>query len=143
MLVDNYYLYTIFINSAMGNKVILDTNAVLRFITNDDPIKAQEVLQILEENEVIITIATVIETVYILKSKRHLYKWKKERIAEVLIDFLSLPNVYTEDYIIDAITLWKEYNIDDIEDAINCILANKLEAELFTYDETLKKVCGN
>jgi predicted nucleic-acid-binding protein len=127
----------------MGNKVILDTNAVLRFITNDDPIKAQEVLQILEENEVIITIATVIETVYILKSKRHLYKWKKERIAEVLIDFLSLPNVYTEDYIIDAITLWKEYNIDDIEDAINCILANKLEAELFTYDETLKKVCGN
>ena len=127
----------------MRNKVILDTNAALRFITNDDPIKAQEVLQILEENEVIITIATVIETVYILKSKRHLYKWKKERIAEVLIDFLSLPNVYTEDYIIDAITLWKEYNIDDIEDAINCILANKLEAELFTYDETLKKVCGN
>jgi predicted nucleic acid-binding protein len=123
------------------DRVLLDTSAVLRFLTNDDPRKAREVLQILEEREVIVTVATVIELVYVLKSKRHLYRWKKERIAEVLIDFLSLPNVYTEPYVIEAILLWKEYNLDDIEDAINCVLATKLDARLFTYDEDLNKVC--
>ncbi len=125
------------------NKVVLDTNAIIRYLTKDDPTKAEEVRRFLEEAEkVIITTATLIETVYVLKSERINYGWKRKQIADALIDLLALGNVESDPIALPACFLWKEdRRIDDIEDAINCLTAQKKGATLWTYDKRLKKVC--
>ena len=125
-------------------KYVLDTNAVLRFLTKDDEKKAKEVEEILETaKEVYISTPTILETVHILKSKRHLYQWTRKKITETLIDFLALPKVICEEYILEAFTEWLfNPKIDDLEDIINCLIARKKEAKLKTYDKKLKKYCG-
>jgi len=126
-------------------KVVLDTSAIIRYLTKDDPKKAEEVKRLLKEaKKVIITTATLIETVYVLKSKRINYGWKREQIADALIDLLALDNVEIEPIALSALFLWKEERkLDDIEDVINCLTAQEKRAVLWTYDKKLKKVCSN
>lgn len=126
-------------------KVVLDTSAIIRYLTKDDSKKAEEVKRLLKEVEkVIITTATVIETVYVLKSERINYRWKREQIADALIDLLAQDNVESEPIVLSALFLWKEERrLDDIEDVINCLTAQGKEAVLWTYDKKLKKVCSD
>ena len=127
-----------------GKKVILDSNAVLRYLTKDDEKKAEEVLQTIQIAEkVIITIPTVFEVVFVLKSTRHRYKWTREQIADTLIDLLAMDNIECDPLLLEALFLWREEKkIDDLEDIFNCLVARDKNALLLTYDEDLQDFCS-
>ncbi len=86
----------------------LDTSALLRFLTEDDKEKSEKVREIIESEGVYICGEVIIECVYVLMSKRHMYKKKKEEIIEILEDFLTLEQVYLEDNVyLETLELWK------------------------------------
>ena len=125
-------------------KVVLDSNAILRYLTKDDEKKAKEVLQTIQMAEkVIITIPTVFEVVFILKSTRHQYKWTREQIADTLIDLLAMDKIECDPLLLEALFLWREEKkVDDLEDIFNCLVARDEDASLLTYDDDLQDFCS-
>jgi uncharacterized protein len=72
----------------------LDANVILRYLTRDDPEKAERCLALLqraERNEVALTTseAIIAEVVYVLSSPR-LYNLSPQRIRELLLPVLHL-----------------------------------------------------
>ena len=129
---------------AEKKKVVLDSNAVLRYLTKDDEEKAEEVLQIIQTAEkVIITIPTIFEVVFVLKSTRHQYKWTREQIADTLTDLLAMDKVECDPLLLEALFLWREERkVDDLEDIFNCLVARNEKASLLTYDNALQDFCS-
>ena len=124
-------------------KVVLDSNAVLRYLTKDNEEKAEEVLQTIQTAEkIIITVPTVLEVVYVLKSTRHRYKWTRKQIADTLTDLLAMDKVESDPLLLEALFLWREEKkVDDLEDIFNCLVARDEDASLLTYDENLQELC--
>jgi predicted nucleic acid-binding protein len=54
--------------SLTGRKVILDTNALLRFITGDNIEKCQKVSDLIDTNDCIVPIEVIAEAVYNLEN---------------------------------------------------------------------------
>jgi len=126
-------------------KVVLDSNAILRYLTKDDEKKAEEVLQTMQIAEkVIITIPMVFEVVFVLKSTRHRYKWTREQIADALIDLLAMDKIECDPLLLETLFLWREEKkIDDLEDIFHCLVARDKNALLLTYDEDLQDFCSS
>jgi len=124
-------------------KVVLDSNAVLCYLTKNNEEKAEEVFQTIQTAEkIIITVPTVFEVVYVLKSTRHRYKWTRKQIADTLTDLLAMDKVESDPLLLEALFLWREEKkVDDLEDIFNCLVARDEDASLLTYDENLQELC--
>jgi len=116
----------------------IDTNIFLRYLTNDDPAKANRIERLFEraerENIMLITSHLVIaELVWTLESY---YKLKPLSIEELILkiintSFIELPE---EDLIIQALDLYVTQNIDFI-DAYNAYFMREMEIrQISTYD---------
>jgi len=116
----------------------IDTNIFLRYLTNDDPAKAERIEKLFEraerENMMLITSHLVIaELVWTLESY---YKLKPLQIEELILkiintSFIELPE---EDLIIQALDLYVTQNIDFI-DAYNAYFMRKMKiGQIYTYD---------
>jgi len=126
----------------MDYVVALDTSAVIRYLTGDDQEKAEEVKKILERGEVYVCGEVILETVYVLMSKRLDYRMPKEKVIELLEEFLTLKNVEIEDKIyLEALELWKELGQVSFADLVVCLKARRKGVKLFSYDEKLRKKC--
>ncbi len=118
----------------------LDTSALLRFLTEDDKEKSEKVREIIEGEGVYICGEVIIECVYVLMSKRHMYKKKKEEIIEILEDFLTLEQVYLEDNVyLEALELWKYAKKVSFPDIVISLKALREGFELFSFDTELLK----
>ena len=74
----------------------LDTNVILRYLTRDDPVKAErcfELFQRLKRKEVkLVTSESVLaEVVYVLSS-RSVYNQSREQVRNLLLPIVSLPD---------------------------------------------------
>jgi len=67
--------------------VILDTNAVLRFITGDSIEKCQKVSDLLDKSDCIVPIEVLAEAVYNLEK---FYKHPRQLIAAEIRDFIDI-----------------------------------------------------
>ena len=124
--------------------MVLDSNAILRYLTKDDEKKAEEVLQTIQTAErIIITVPTLFEVVYVLKSTRHRYKWTREQIADTLTDLLAMDKVECDPLLLEVLFLWREEKkVDDLEDIFNCLVARNENASLLTDDKALQDFCS-
>ncbi len=115
--------------------IAVDTNLLVRILTNDDPIQARRTLKILNSDDIFIPKTVLLETEWVL---RHAYEIDKSKIINGFKKLLGLSNVNVEDpdSIYQAIS-WYE-NKFDFADALH--LASSRRCTSFaTFDGSLIK----
>ncbi len=116
--------------------VILDTNAILRYILNDNENMALEVEKIINGNDTFVTIEVIAEVVYVLKS---VYKVEKQDIVRSLLCFIDEVIIYEKEVLIVGINTYAKQNLDFID----CVLYGYKcvkQYDVFTFDKKLKKL---
>lgn len=115
--------------------IAVDTNLLVRLLTNDDPGQARRAAEIMESDDIFIPKTVMLETEWVL---RHAYGIEKVNIIKGFQRLLGLRNVNVEDpdNVIQAIS-WYESGLD-FADALH--LASSKRAEKFaTFDNALEK----
>jgi predicted nucleic-acid-binding protein len=115
--------------------ISVDTNLLVRLLTNDDPIQAKRAARIMEKEDVFIPKTVLLETEWVL---RHAYKIERTKILESFQKVLGLPNVSMENpqTVVLALSFYAEGL--DFADALH--LASSKGADGFaTFDKNLLK----
>lgn len=122
--------------------IAIDTNLLVRILTNDDPLQARRAAKILRSDDVFIPKTVILETQWVLK---YAYAIRKEDIISGFYKLLGLSNVYPEDSetVAQAIS-WYEQGLE-FADALH--LASSSESDNFaTFDAAFarkaRKVCS-
>ena len=118
--------------------VTLDTSALIRFFTNDIPVKAEKVKKVLENKEEI-RISDVVfpELEYVLLGKS--YNATRKKLIEAF-DFLLLnKNIKLSEEFKKAVDVYKSTKLD-MADCI--IVASSLDNTLLSFDSELLFVKG-
>ena len=115
--------------------IAVDTNLLMRILTNDDPIQARRALEILRSDDIFIPKTVLLETEWVL---RHAYEIKKSNIIIGFQKLMGLPNVRVEDpdSIYQAIS-WYE-NKFDFADALH-LASSRRCVRFATFDSSLIK----
>lgn len=74
---------------------VIDTNFLLRIVTNDIPQKKSEALNILagfREQSVLLSEAVLAEATYVLGSQKH-YGFKRQQVHQALENILEMPEL--------------------------------------------------
>ncbi len=124
----------------------VDTNIFLRYLTQDDPVKAQacfDLFQKARSRQVQLTTseAVIAEIVYVLASK-YAYHLTPEEIRARLYPLLSLPGLKLpcRKVYLQALDLYAQYRLD-FEDALT--IAQMRQAQLrtlYSYDRCFDRV---
>ncbi len=128
----------------------VDTNIFLRYLTQDDPHKAQACYQLFERakrNEIALTTseAVVAEVVFVLSAKR-LYNLSHQDIRVRLYPLLSLPGLKlpSKRQLLHALDLYGDHPFLDFEDALSVATMERLKiAEIYSYDKDFDRLKGN
>jgi predicted nucleic-acid-binding protein len=115
--------------------IAVDTNVLVRLLTNDDPGQARRAAGIMQSSQILIPKSVMLETEWVL---RHAYGLDKKDIRRGFQNLMGLPNVRAEDS--RALTLAiSRYGLGmDFADALH--LASSGEAKEFaTFDKSLAK----
>lgn len=110
--------------------IAVDTNVVVRFLVNDDPEQSPRALALMRRNEILIGATVLLETEWVLRGA---YKLPRDRLRDLLVALLGLPNVRLSQpaQIAKAITLFSEGM--DFADALHLSVSD--EADSFvTFD---------
>ncbi len=72
----------------------VDTNVVVRFLTNDHPQQSPLVRRLVEGNDVWVSTTVLLETEWVLRS---VYRFEPSQVAAGLRNFAGLPGVSLQD----------------------------------------------
>lgn len=121
---------------------LLDSNLLIRFLTNDDPSKAEKVEKLLRTNKTKIYLSdvSVAETVWVLKS---VYGVQKDEIVQKLKLLFQFSAIKYNKKIIDlALANYRKFNISWIDSYLSSLNQSGKYKGLYSYDESLDKVAG-
>jgi predicted nucleic acid-binding protein len=118
----------------------LDANIFLRYLTRDDPAKAEwcyELFQRMKRKEIqVITSESVLaEVVYVLSS-RSLYHQSREQVRALLLPIISLPGlrIANRRTFLRALDLFAGANLD-FEDALSLAHMERMQIKtIISYD---------
>ena len=120
--------------------IAADTNILIRYLTNDDPIQAKLALEILSKPEEIFIAKTVLlEMEWVLRS---VYEFKPPEIDKAMLQILGLPNVVPESP--EQIALALEYYRQsmDFADALHLVAHSEIK-QFYTFDRAFVKKAEN
>ncbi|NER37686.1 MAG: type II toxin-antitoxin system VapC family toxin [Oscillatoria sp. SIO1A7] len=117
----------------------VDTNIVVRLLTQDDEIQYQKSLDIFQKQEVFIPDPVILETEWVL---RFAYKFKTSEICSAFRKLFGLPNVYlVNSNLVYRAIQWHENGLD-FADAFHLAQSQDRYC-LYTFDEKfIKKANG-
>ena len=126
----------------------IDANVFIRYLTRDDPQKADAcfaLFQRAKRNEIVLvtTESVIVEVVYVLSSKQ-LYDLPRCTIRDLLYPLLSLPGLklaQRKTYLW-ALDVYAGYNVDFEDALIVAQLERQKETELYSYDRDFDQVPG-
>ena len=115
--------------------VVLDTNALIRFFTNDMPDRATKVKELLENKKNIVIPEVVFpELEYILTDQ---YDTSRENLVKIFQFLASQKNIKFPKHIRKAIMIFEKSKLD----MADCIIASHaLKGELASFDKELLSV---
>ena len=119
---------------------LLDTSVILRFLTKDDPRKAERAKNLILESDESMLISDIVFTEVIYALER-LYGLSRREIYEMLSRFLSSRRIdfFDRELLFQAIALYKEHNVPFV-DAYQVALARKIDAEsIVAFDSHFEK----
>ncbi len=105
----------------------IDTNLIVRILTNDDPDQAVRAQMQVDREDVLVLTTVVLETAWVLKS---VFKQSGAEVAQLLEAFAGLPNVVLEEPDRVARALKAARAGMDMADALHLAGANDCEAFL-------------
>ena len=119
--------------------ISIDTNVIVRFLTQDDPAQFKKSRALFKNHEIFITDTVILETEWVL---RFAYNFDLESVANGLRMLFGLPNVQLSNPPLIAQAL--EWHLDgmDFADALHLVNSQQFDA-LYTFDKTfIKKAEG-
>lgn len=115
--------------------IAVDTNVVIRLLTQDDELQFNKSVEIFRKHDVFIPDTVILETEWVL---RFAYKFKPTDICKGLRNVLGLPNVYVGNAsLIAQVIQWHENGLD-FADAFHLAQSQHCEA-FYTFDEKFGK----
>lgn len=120
-------------------RVVIDTNLLVRYLTDDDPVKAKAVDALLNkagsgEIKILVPSIVIAELVWVLESS---YKMESPGIAELVDAVLNTPGVEVTDKSIikSALTLYRAKKIDMIDAWIIEFAKDAGVGAIYTFDK--------
>jgi len=115
--------------------IAIDTNIIIRFVTQDDELQFQKSKEIFQTHNVFIADTVILETEWVLRFR---YKFKPNEICTALRNLFGLPNVHLNNpSLISQVIQWHENGLD-FADAFH--LANSQHcSQFYTFDEKFVK----
>ena len=128
------------------NASYIDSNVILRYLTQDPPGMAEKALKIFMDAKegrltLLITPLTVAEVVWVLESY---YGHSKKQISEILTQFLLCDGLEVEsfDLMIGSLNIYQDKNID-FADAVLASQALRIgPPSIYSFDHHLNRVPG-
>ncbi|MGB9736110.1 MAG: PIN domain-containing protein [bacterium] len=124
---------------ANREKVVIDTNLLVRYISDDDPAKSKSVDNLLTkamngEIQVLIPSIVIAELVWVLES---FYEMKATDITGIVQAILNTPGIEVTDrqVIESALLLYKSQNIDLIDAWIIEFAKDRNIKAIYTFDK--------
>ena len=116
--------------------VLLDTNAVLRFILKDVSKQHKEIVQFISVNPSAIRLEVLIEMIFVLEKY---YKKNRQEIAHIVSVLGKTENLLIQypRVVAKALIFFVEYELD-IVDCILCAFNDIMGYEVFTFDKGMK-----
>lgn len=121
------------------SRVFVDTNLFLRYLTNDDPAKADRVEQLLNQaaaGEVKLVTAEMVlaETVWVLESS---YGLARAQVAPLLRGILATPGLEVQNgnLVARALDHYETLNIDFVDGYIAAVMERQGIEELYSFDK--------
>jgi predicted nucleic-acid-binding protein len=116
----------------------IDTNIIVRLLTNDDAVQAEKARKLVAESEVFVTATVLLETEWVLRGA---YGLAKADILTALRAFAGLPHVMLQDPVrAEKALTWAAAGMD-FADALHLAGAEACEA-FVTFDRQLVKLAG-
>lgn len=116
-----------------GGVRAIDTNVIVRFLTNDDPAQAQAARAVIEGGDIFVPVTVLLETEWVLRSA---YGFAAGRVVAALRGLAGLPGVSVEDPAQLALALdWMDQGMD-FADALHLTSSRACDAFL-TFDRKL------
>jgi predicted nucleic-acid-binding protein len=119
-------------------KVVIDTNLLVRYLTEDDPQKAKAVEVLLSragrgELKILIPSAVIAELVWVLES---FYQMETKEISELVEAVLNTPGIEVTEksVLISAIRLYREKGMDFVDTWITEFAKDKRIKMIYTFD---------
>ena len=125
-------------------KRFIDTNLFLRYFTNDDEVKAKQVLQLLQrvelgEEQIITSPLVIFEIIFTLEK---FYKVPRSEIRELMLPILALKGLelFFKGTYQQALEIYLKHPIS-FADAFNAafMMAKDIK-EIYSYDEDFEKI---
>jgi len=118
--------------------ISVDTNVLVRLLSEDDPTQAERAAKLFAENEIFIAKTVMLETEWVL---RHAYGIGRKEILRAFQGLMGLANVKLED--LRAVSTAVSWYGDGLDFADALHLGSGREAEKFaTFDKSLLRKAG-
>jgi predicted nucleic-acid-binding protein len=115
--------------------IAVDTNVVVRFLTQDDEPQYQKSLKLFREENIFIPDTVILETEWVL---RFAYQFKPKEICQALRNLFGLSNVQLGNAsLIEKVLQWHEKGLD-FADAIHLAQSQNCDY-LYTFDHKFPK----
>lgn len=115
--------------------VAVDTNIIVRLLTQDDELQYRKSLDIFQNQNIFIPDTVVLETEWVL---RFAYKFKPVEIYTALRKLFGLPNVHlSNSSLVFQALQWHESGLD-FADAFH-LAQSQNHAEFYTFDDKFVK----
>ncbi len=126
----------------------VDTNIFIRYLTKDDPQKAQACFELFQQattNEItlITTEAVITEVVYVLSSQKT-YNLSRQDVRSRLYPLLSVAGLKLpqRSNFLRALDIYAAHNLDFEDALIVAHMEQQKLTDLYSYDQGFDKVSG-
>ena len=120
----------------------VDTNILIRLMTNDVPSLAQEAIEqikIYNSGELLIIDAVLVELFFILEVNQQ-YKLPRNKVALIFEGILSIPQFKLNENSIAAFNLYSKNKELDFTDCLLATLGNNEKERVITFDKDLQSI---
>ncbi len=128
------------------NHAYIDSNVILRYLTQDPPKMAEKAQKIFTQAQkghltLLITSLTVAEVVWVLES---FYGHSKKDVADILTHFLLCDGLEIEslELMLGSLNLYQEKNIDFADAVLASQALRKGPPSIYSFDHHLSRVPG-
>lgn len=120
----------------------LDTNVVLRYLTGDQPSKAQRCAALVERagrDPLYTTALVVAEVVWLLAGR---YRYPKARVVEAIRRLLNTPHIVLEEreVVLLAAQWFEQYPLDFIDAYHGALMHARGIGAIYSYDEDFDRL---
>lgn len=123
-------------------RIFIDTNIIVRILTDDPPDLAARAASFIDNNtdcQLVVSDLIAAEVVFVLQS---FYKVSKGDIAKGLEKFFEIPQIVVENHpiISKALNLYVQKNIDYAEAYLAAYTLKQRSNEILSFDKDLDKL---